>query len=531
MGRATLAAVLDEVYAHRPPVRAQAILDAVQTANAGVKVPNVPMPDRIFRKGFYVEGVIYLAVKLAEALAHAHANGIFHRDLKPSNILLAPDGRPLLLDFNLSVDDRRPVWKVGGTLPYMAPEELSALCESRNGDGPPRYDPRSDLFSLGVIVYELLAGVLPFPVPCNRPLEEIAAQLRQRQVAGPRPLREHNRQIDKRLAQLIHRCLAVDPKLRPETATVLADALRRELTFYRRIRRWAAAHRRLVLAAVSIAMLAVLGTVAFFALRPPYSVRQFQQGLAWYEAGRDDLALQSLNASLTAEPRSSEVLAARARVYQREAKFQLAFADYDAVDGLTPSPSIEACAGYCLNRLGQDQSATAFYRRSLEAGYGPPAVLNNLGYSWLRLRRLDDAELCLRRALQADDTFQAPHHNLLLVFLRRAFEGKAVPGEAFVHARRALETGPESGELCRDLAFLHALAVGQDAAHAKQAIVFVAKAVAHGMDVETFRSDPAFSTLQNESAFQEALVLRAAVQGPAEANRVIDPTNNPHPQR
>ena len=305
MGRATLAAVLDEVYAHRPPVRAQAILDAVQTANAGVKVPNVPMPDRILRKGFYVEGVIYLAVKLAEALAHAHANGIFHRDLKPSNILLAPDGRPLRLDFNLSVDDRRPVWKVGGTLPYMAPEELSALCESRNGDGPPRYDPRSDLFSLGVIVYELLAGVLPFPVPCNRPLEEIAVQLRQRQVAGPRPLREHNRRVDKRLAQLIHRCLAVDPKLRPETATVLADALRRELTFYRRIRRWAAAHRRLVLAAVSIAMLAVLGTVAFFALRPPYSVRQFQQGLAWYETGRDDLALQSLNASLTADPRSN----------------------------------------------------------------------------------------------------------------------------------------------------------------------------------------------------------------------------------
>ena len=111
LGQATLAAVLDGVYAdRRPPLRARAILDAVRAANQGADLPESPPPDRIFRSGSYVEGVIHLGVQLAEALAHAHAHGIFHRDLKPSNVLMSPDGRPLLLDFNLSVDERHPVW-------------------------------------------------------------------------------------------------------------------------------------------------------------------------------------------------------------------------------------------------------------------------------------------------------------------------------------------------------------------------------------------------------------------------------------
>ena len=329
LGRATLATVLDGVYAkHHPPLRAETILHAVRAANEGLDLPGLPLPDRILRNGSYVEGVIHLGAQLAEALAHAHANGIFHRDLKPSNILMSPEGRPLLLDFNLSVDDRHLSWKIGGTLPYMAPEELSSVCglPARS----PRYDPRSDLFSLGVILYELLAGRHPFgDIPYDRPME-MAAWLRQRQAAGPCPLRDHNPQVDKRLSRLIDRCLAYDPELRPAKADVLAAALRKELTCSRRMARWVALHRRSVLVAAFVAMLLVLGAAAFFALRPPYGVRQFRQGLAYYAAGRDDLALACLNASLQTDPRSSEALIARARVYQRQGDFQPAFAGYDA---------------------------------------------------------------------------------------------------------------------------------------------------------------------------------------------------------
>ena len=74
---------------------------------------------------------------------------------------------------------------------------------------------------------------------------------------------------------------------------------------------------------------------------------------------------------------------ARARVYQHQGDFQLAFADYDAASRLTPSPRIDACKGYCLNQLAQHKQAARLYSRSLEGGYDSPAVLNNLGYSWL----------------------------------------------------------------------------------------------------------------------------------------------------
>ncbi len=212
----------------------------------------------------------FVWAQLAEALAHAHAQGICHRDLKPSNILMLPEGRPLLLDFNLSVDDRHPAWRIGGTLPYMAPEELSVLCEAKPLGGLPEYDPRSDLFSLGVILYQLLAGELPFgPIPCDRPLEAIAVRLRQRQAEGPRPLRKLNGQVDERLARLIGRCLQFDPKLRPEKAHVLAAALREELTLLRRTGRWLADRRRPVLLAASILALMLLGTATFLLLRPP----------------------------------------------------------------------------------------------------------------------------------------------------------------------------------------------------------------------------------------------------------------------
>ena len=103
-----------------------------------------------------------MASRLADGLAHAHERGILHRDLKPANILMTDEGQPMLLDFNLSEDSEvRPgaAAAVGGTLPYMAPEHLEAL---RGGASP---DARSDLYSLGVILYELLTVRRPFPVP------------------------------------------------------------------------------------------------------------------------------------------------------------------------------------------------------------------------------------------------------------------------------------------------------------------------------------------------------------------------------
>ena len=217
LGQATLCDVLDQSFlAGRPPPRARAILDAVAAVNCDLDSRESPSPARILRQGSYVDGVIHLAAQLADALAHSHGRGIYHRDLKPSNVLMTPEGRPLLLDFNLSIDSRLAAWKVGGTLPYMAPEELANLCRQDVESHVPRYDPRSDVFSLGVIVYELLTGKLPFgAIPKNCPLDEAAHRLRRQQADGPRPIGEFNGRADRRLTRLVESCLAFEPDAVP----------------------------------------------------------------------------------------------------------------------------------------------------------------------------------------------------------------------------------------------------------------------------------------------------------------------------
>ena len=100
---------------------------------------------------------VELITKIAEALAYAHQHSIIHRDLKPENILIANDGQPILLDFNLasSVNESR-CDIAGGTLPYMSPQHLRSL--NTNGQALAS----DDVFSVGVILYQLLSGRLPF---------------------------------------------------------------------------------------------------------------------------------------------------------------------------------------------------------------------------------------------------------------------------------------------------------------------------------------------------------------------------------
>ena len=507
LGQATLAIVLDTVYAHRrPPDQAGAILAAIRAANAGLESTEPVEPPRILRTGSYVEGVIHLAAELADALAHAHRCGICHRDLKPSNILLSPAGRPLLLDFNLAIEDDRPVRKIGGTLPYMAPEELARICKEPAGAAA-SYDPSSDLFSLGVIVYELLTGSLPFgAIAGNGSVEETARDLRRRQAQGPPPIRQRNEQVDKRLARLIESCLALEAERRPKGPAELAAALRSELAFPRRTRRWATQHRWQVATAGTLLAAALLGAAAYLVLRPPYSVRQFREGMAYYKTGKDDLAIQCLNVSLHADPHSRETLLARARAYQRLGEFRMAIEDYRAADDLAPSPWIDACAAYCMSRIDDHPAAAAFYGAALDAGCDSPAVLNDFGRSLICLGRLDEAEGCLRRAIGRNDSPQAAYHNLIVIFLRRALQtGETPPREALACAARAIEIGPESVELCQHVATLTVLAATRDPARLRSAVEYVRKAIALGADAEVFRSAPTFRVLQKDPAFQRAL--------------------------
>jgi serine/threonine protein kinase/tetratricopeptide (TPR) repeat protein len=227
----------------------------------------------------YVREVLRIVARLADGLAYAHERGILHQDLKPANVLLMDDGTPMLLDFNLAQDTKLrgnlPAAHVGGTLPYMAPEQLEAF-----RDGRPHRDPRSDIYALGLILYELLALRLPFPLP-QGPLGECVARMIADRRLGPPDVRGGNSDVTPAVAAIVRRCLEPDPARRYQSARQLAEDVERHLAdlplkhapepwLRERGRKWLRRHPRLApacLVAVAAVLLVVLGGLYAVAAR------------------------------------------------------------------------------------------------------------------------------------------------------------------------------------------------------------------------------------------------------------------------
>jgi serine/threonine protein kinase len=176
----------------------------------------------------FTEAVCWLGARLAEALAHAHGRGVVHRDVKPANILVSHYGRPLLADFNLAVQrhavEGPGVEGIGGTVAYMAPEHLDAFAGTAS---PAAVDARSDIYSLGVVLFELLTGRRPFPEaphPDAAPAEALAhlADVRRR---GAPSVRGVDPDVPPLLDRIVRRCLEPDPQERYGSAEELARAL------------------------------------------------------------------------------------------------------------------------------------------------------------------------------------------------------------------------------------------------------------------------------------------------------------------
>jgi serine/threonine protein kinase/Tfp pilus assembly protein PilF len=262
----------------------------------------------------YVDATLMIVSRLADGLSRAHNAGIVHCDLKPANVLLSDDGRPMLLDFSVAFDlagRSQMQTYIGGTLPYMSPEQIRSV-QTRS----PTFDGRSDVYGLGVILYELLAGRPPFGDDRDSSAQSVAKALETRLGPVPR-LRDVNPAVSPAVESLVMHCLEADPARRYQSARELHEDLTRQLasrplryapnpSAAERIRKWTRRNR------VALAACLVVGVAA--------------SSVAAYSS-RDALRSRRLG-----ELESDRLAASRADGFvqdSRQARFALALAAVD----------------------------------------------------------------------------------------------------------------------------------------------------------------------------------------------------------
>ncbi len=187
-----------------------------------------------YRERYDINQLVEVLLQVTRALAYAHTHGVVHRDVKPENILVGPFGEVLLMDWGLAkvrsrsesavadeaqtpVDNHEPSGlsdheQLQGTVSYMSPEQIRR---------DPDIDGRSDIFSLGAVLYEILAGR---PPAVGNTVEEILQAVRSEQPVPPSSLSKH--EVPPRLQDICLRCLEKDPDTRMPSASQLV----RELT-------------------------------------------------------------------------------------------------------------------------------------------------------------------------------------------------------------------------------------------------------------------------------------------------------------
>lgn len=220
----------------------------------------------------FQNAVLWIGHQVAEALHHAHQRGILHLDVKPANILIADDGQPMLLDFNLSRDHRRGrdegARAQGGTLAYMAPEHRRAVETGVGAVGE-----EADVYSLGAVLYQLLTATLP---PMRDPMSwqgtssaSPAQGVRRATATGSDCIH-----LAPSTVSILSKCLAPDRRQRYRSAAQLATDLHRQLqqrplryapnpSWRERARKFARRHPRLAsLGSLAVAASLVIATLA-----------------------------------------------------------------------------------------------------------------------------------------------------------------------------------------------------------------------------------------------------------------------------
>jgi serine/threonine protein kinase/tetratricopeptide (TPR) repeat protein len=379
-----------------------------------------------FRTASFFRTAARLALQAAEALEHAHTEGVVHRDIKPANLLVGARGNLWITDFGLA-HFRGDVGltmtgDVLGTLRYMSPEQALGQRE--------RVDHRADIYSLGATLYELLTLE---PVHDGRERQEL---LRQIGSEEPRPPRRLNAVIPADLETIVLKALDKEPHGRYATAQELADDLRRFLedkpirakrpTLLQRTRKWARRHKTAVAAGALVLLLAL----AAWAVSTVLIVRQRNEARTQRELAQQQrqLARQAVDEMYTevAEQwlaHQPHMQGLQRRFLLKALRYYQAFAQEQGTDAAVRHQAGIAYRrlGDIQFRLGQPAAAEAAYGQAIDAHTelaaafaGVPeyrrelaAAQNNLGALLVEVGRLAEAEQAHRAALLVGEKLAA----------------------------------------------------------------------------------------------------------------------------
>jgi serine/threonine-protein kinase len=372
------------------------------------------------------EEALQIAAQVAEGLRAAHERGITHRDIKPSNILITRDGVVKIVDFGLAqVQGAAPLTREGtqmGTPSYMSPEQ------ALGGD----VDHRTDIWSLGVVLHEMLTGERPFQAP------SIPATL-YRVVHDPPCSME---QVAPELRAMVRRALAKDPAARFATAADFLEALRAAqqtspgggaAASVRGARRWRLPRAKTA-ATVAAGMVLLVSAAAFWSssrgwrnpgglstLLPATASAKYLEAVQklkrWDQPGNLDDSARLLEDSLRADDgfalghaRLAEVWRIRYALHRDKAALEAASRHAAAALRLDPGLApVQVVNGRIYALLGNNDLAMAAFERALKLDPNDSEAHQAMARQLERVGRFPEAEAAYRRALELDPDDLAAH--------------------------------------------------------------------------------------------------------------------------
>ena len=540
LGRSTLVDLIEVAFREALPRHSGLILDAADlwtSPHDREGIEATPSTGSVTRKTSYATGVLKLAIAMADGLALAHRQDVIHGDIKPSNVLLTSDGTPLLFDFNLGRDRLRTDGPAGGTLAYMAPEQLQCLAEDCSDLFPPP-EIATDIYSFGVVLCELFTGKPPYEVAGEPSETKISAQLLYRQQQNIS--QSNHSELSGHIRHLIHDCLAFDPSHRPSSMAEVRDRLSDELRVSARGWRFAKAHPwRLSLAGTACVAVVVCAGV-IYAMRPPLAESLFSEAVTAQEAGKWKQATSLFSAVLAADASNRAARIQRARCLMalkdyastRTECLQLIQEDND--------PAAMVLLAYCNNLTDETEQAIMWYRRAMDQDFATPDVMNNLGVSLLDVRsamplteRIGESKTLLLRALEGEPDSKVIRMNLVrlakLEFAQGSTDSAHLATENIHWLCRELPEKPEVWQA----AFLtyHSLAELNLAAYS-EAFVYLKKATEFGAgpSLEQLKTGLKYTVYREQPNFDK--FLKSVVTREPETKdrqpigRFLDPLTN-----